>query len=248
MATFVTRAQWGALAPLEVSGTITPQQGGVVIHHVDAVKVAEAHHTDCAAQVRSIQNFHMDANGWSDIAYSHLACVHGSLFEGRGEYVRTAAQGTTQGNDDWYAVCALTGGTGGDYDVITPELIDAIRYGITRLRSSGGAAPAITGHRDHHSTTCPGNVYAHVVTGAVNPGGGPLPYPGVSFRQPPSLAHASVATWQLRMNSAHGYSLTVDGRYGPGSDAACRGFQSRKALTVDGVVGPATWNAAFAPS
>ncbi|WP_225803676.1 N-acetylmuramoyl-L-alanine amidase [Streptomyces sp. NK15101] len=246
MATFVTRAQWGARTPANVSGNITPEQGGVVVHHVDAVKVAEADHADCAAQVRSIQNHHMDTNGWSDIAYSHLACVHGYLFQGRGENVRTAAQGTTQGNDDWYAVCALTGGTGSDYDVVTAGLIDAIRYGINRLRVSGGAAPAITGHRDHHSTGCPGDLYARVLSGEVDPGGGPLPHPGVGFRQPPATVHASVATWQYRMNSAHGYSLTVDGQYGPGSDAACRGFQSRKGLSVDGVVGPAAWGAAFA--
>ncbi|MEV7534290.1 N-acetylmuramoyl-L-alanine amidase [Streptomyces hydrogenans] len=246
MATFVTRSQWGARAPRDVSTSITPGEGGVVVHHVDAVKVAESSHADCAAQVRGIQAFHMDSNGWSDIAYSHLACVHGHLFQGRGENVRTAAQGTTQGNDDWYAVCALTGGTLGDYDVITAGLVDAVRYGISRLRVSGGAAPAITGHRDHHSTDCPGALYGRVISGELNPGGGPLPYPGVSFRQPPATVHASVATWQYRMNSAHGFSLTVDGQYGPGSDAACRSLQSRRGLSVDGVVGPATWGATFA--
>ncbi|MEV8585864.1 peptidoglycan-binding domain-containing protein [Streptomyces sp. NPDC051180] len=246
MATFVTRAQWGARAPEGTNSNITPEQGGVVIHHIDAVKVARANHADCAAQVRGIQSYHMDSNGWADVAYSHLACVHGYLFQGRGEYVRTAAQGTTQGNDDWYAICALTGGTASAYDVISAQLIDAIRYGVNRLRVSGGAGPAITGHRDHHATECPGNLYSRVLKGEVNPGGGPLPYPGVNFRQSPPTVHASVATWQYRMNSAHGYSLTVDGQYGAGSDAACRSFQSGKGLSVDGVVGPATWATTFA--
>lgn len=245
MATFVTRSQWGARAPIEVSNNITPSQGGVVVHHVDGVKVAKADHADCAAQVRGIQNYHMDSNGWSDIAYSHLPCVHGYVFQGRGENVRTAAQGTTQGNDDWYAVCSLTGGTSTNYDTITPQLIDGIRYAINRLRVSGGAARAITGHRDHHSTDCPGALYARVLSGEVNPGGGPLPYPGVSFRQPPTFVHASVTTWQYQMNKRFGYALTVDGQYGAGSDAACRDFQADHGLTVDGVVGPATWAAVF---
>ncbi|MFD6417751.1 N-acetylmuramoyl-L-alanine amidase [Streptomyces sp. NPDC060194] len=246
MATFVTRAQWGARAPIEVGTNITPQQGGVVVHHVDGVKLARTNHADCAGQVRGIQNQHMDSNGWSDIAYSHLACVHGYLFQGRGENVRTAAQGTTQGNDDWYAVCALTGGTLTNYDTVTPQLIDAIRLGISRLRSSGGAAQAITGHRDHHSTDCPAALYSRVISGEVNPGGGPLPAPGVTFRSSPVTVHASVATWQYRMNTAHGFALTVDGQYGAGSDTACRTLQSRKGLTVDGAVGPATWRATFA--
>ncbi|MFD6248087.1 hypothetical protein [Streptomyces roseolus] len=70
--------------------------------------------------------------------------MHGYLFQGRGENVRTAAQGTTRGNDDWYAICALTGGTGSDYAPVTAGLIDAVRHGINRLRVSGGAAQAIT--------------------------------------------------------------------------------------------------------
>ncbi|MEV7371524.1 peptidoglycan-binding protein [Streptomyces sp. NPDC090301] len=130
--------------------------------------------------------------------------------------------------------------------MITAGLVDAVRYGINRLRVSGGAAAAITGHRDHHSTDCPGARYGRVISGELNPGGGPLPYPGVSFRQPPATVHASVATWQYRMNSAHGFSLTVDGQYGPGSDAACRSLRSLRGLSVDGFVGPATWGATFA--
>ncbi|MFJ8133912.1 peptidoglycan-binding domain-containing protein [Streptomyces hydrogenans] len=82
--------------------------------------------------------------------------------------------------------------------------------------------------------------FGHVLRGL------PLAGPRSSFRRSPSTMHAGIATWQYRMNSKHGSSLTVDGRYGPGSDAACRGFQSGKGLSVDGVVGPATWGATFA--
>jgi peptidoglycan hydrolase-like protein with peptidoglycan-binding domain len=42
---------------------------------------------------------------------------------------------------------------------------------------------------------------------------------------------------------AHGHAVTVDGIFGPNTDAAVRAFQQGKHLSVDGVVGPKTWAA-----
>ena len=42
---------------------------------------------------------------------------------------------------------------------------------------------------------------------------------------------------------ARGHNLTVDGIFGPGTDAAVRAFQQQTGLTVDGIVGPVTWSA-----
>jgi peptidoglycan hydrolase-like protein with peptidoglycan-binding domain len=42
---------------------------------------------------------------------------------------------------------------------------------------------------------------------------------------------------------ARGHNLTVDGIFGPATDAAVRSFQQQKGLAVDGVVGPVTWSA-----
>jgi peptidoglycan hydrolase-like protein with peptidoglycan-binding domain len=42
---------------------------------------------------------------------------------------------------------------------------------------------------------------------------------------------------------ARGHSVTVDGIFGPNTEAAVRAFQQSKGLAVDGIVGPNTWSA-----
>jgi hypothetical protein len=42
---------------------------------------------------------------------------------------------------------------------------------------------------------------------------------------------------------ARGHTVTVDGIFGPNTDAAVRAFQQQKGLAVDGIVGPNTWSA-----
>ncbi len=57
----------------------------------------------------------------------------------------------------------------------------------------------------------------------------------------------NVASMQAMLN-AHGAALTVDGDFGPGTQSAVSNFQSAHGLSVDGVVGPQTWEAVIVSS
>ncbi|HZB28916.1 MAG TPA: peptidoglycan recognition family protein [Streptosporangiaceae bacterium] len=160
----ITHAAWGARYGKGPTN-ITPS-GGVAVHYVGVGRLATIPHSKCAARVRSIESQHVGGNGWAAIAYNFLVCHHGYVFEGRGLGHRSAAQGTNSGNQYWYAVCALVGD--GD-TIIPPALLAAVRDAIDYMRARG-AGRGIKGHRDFHSTSCPGGpLYVWVRKGAPRP-------------------------------------------------------------------------------
>lgn len=70
--------------------------------------------------------------------------------------------------------------------------------------------------------------------------------PGIHFVWPrtPAVAGPSVKLWQKQMAEL-GFQIDADGVYGPQSKIACLAFQRNAGLVADGIVGPATWQAAF---
>lgn len=257
----VTRKEWGARPPKKMSFDIQPEYGGVAIHHTGGKPNFIGGHSECHSAVRGIQNSHMSGE-YDDIAYSFVACRHGYLFEGRGLGVRTGANGTKDANTHFYAILGLVGGQvvpGAPdlYDPITNSLLEAVRFGISLARSSGGAGGKIVGHKNLYNTACPGKLYQYVQNGWLEPGtppawppedghdpGGAPAFSGVLLHYPPTMRHSSAATWQRRMQQ-RGWGITPDGHYGPQSRRVCLAFQQEKGLTVDGVVGPQTWYAAW---
>lgn len=161
---FHTRSDWGARPPR--SRTALPSAEGVTCHYMGPSPWSGGRfdHTRCASIVRNIQRFHMDSRGWTDIAYNSLVCPHGHRYEGRGPGIRSAAQGTTAGNDRSEAVCYV----GGDNDALTDAAKRAYHDEGKRMRSGR----LRWGHRDWKSTGCPGDpIYRWRQAGFPHPGG-----------------------------------------------------------------------------
>jgi hypothetical protein len=259
----VTRAQWGALAP-KANYTRVDSTLGVKVHYEGTNVPSDLilNHNQCADRVADIQRSHManKAEGYIDIAYSAMVCPHGYVYEGRGLHNKTGANGNGTLNTNHYAVCAMVGDSG--LTQPTDAMLNGLRDAIEWFQSQGGAGSEIKGHRDGYATSCPGEpLYSWVKNGAPRPSSGtvptepkPTPAPptrtygpewksGSRFLTQTSLYSDQARTWQQMMRN-RGWSITVDGIYGPASANVCRQFQAEKGLSVDGVVGPQTWEAA----
>jgi peptidoglycan hydrolase-like protein with peptidoglycan-binding domain len=77
------------------------------------------------------------------------------------------------------------------------------------------------------------------------PPAGTVPFPGRLLRNTrPMMQGADVRQYQARMRE-RGWTIGVDGWFGPESERVTRQFQTNHRLAVDGIVGPITWGAAF---
>ncbi len=193
----VERDEWGARAPRTAS-------------HISGVFGSTCHwegggigwpwsHATCYSLVRGIQNFHMDGRGWSDIAYSSMACPHGYVFQGRWLGVRTAANGTNDGNSQAFAHCYL----GGQGDPFTADGQRAMRA-VLDYFDAQGAGPGRNGHRDWKPTACPGDdIYLWVHTGQPADGAPEPPAP------PPILEDDDMAYLMWHPTNGAGYLVTT---------------------------------------
>lgn len=146
----VTRKEWGAVAPSSpiprIPGPVTS-----VTFHYEGPKMGMFDHSHCPSVVRGIQAYHMQHNGWLDIAYNALVCYHGYTFEGRWLGARSAANGTNEGNGTSYAICGMWG----DGDTLTDLAKHA--YLETRAYFMANATGAkVWPHQHWFNTSCPG--------------------------------------------------------------------------------------------
>lgn len=158
----ITRTQWGARSPRDVVALPVEDASGVAVHYSASGADMGIDHSKCASRVLGIQRFHMSPSSsdptkpWADIAYSHLFCQHGYLFRGRGIGVRTAANGTNDANDRFYAICFLGADRAGRRD-ITPAARIALLHYLVWMNVQIPGPMQVCPHSRFRSTSCPGD-------------------------------------------------------------------------------------------
>jgi hypothetical protein len=157
----LTRKDWNAKEPTSRFETVDRPRF-IVIHHTDTSSMSKDRRA--AAQLaRSIQDFHMQTNGWSDIGYNFLNTIGGILIEGRsgsleqaikGNSVRGAHAGTDDGNrspgvsnEGNFSINKMD-------DTQWNSLVDIC---VALCLSCDIDPSKIMGHRDFVATDCPGN-------------------------------------------------------------------------------------------
>jgi hypothetical protein len=173
------RSSWGARAPKEPY-SYAPDVEHAIVHH--SVTQNDYSPADVPSILRSIQAFHMDGQGWNDIAYNFAVDKYGTIWEARGGGVTS----TVIGGHTYGANTATTGVVAlGDFSAAatTQAMVNSIGdllgwklaiHGVDPQGSSDYQIKAseryaegqvvnfasIIGHRDVNFTGCPGdNLY-----------------------------------------------------------------------------------------
>jgi hypothetical protein len=170
------REHWGARAP-RANPTIASELKASVLHH--SAGTNNYGPGDVPALLRGIQAYHMDANGWDDIAYNFAVDQFGRIWEGRAGGVENAVIGAhARGfNTGTFGVVVL-----GDFTqaYVSGDALSAVvqvmswkfavhdidpRFGTSFQAGAGSPVyppgtwlpvPRIFAHSDVGQTACPG--------------------------------------------------------------------------------------------
>lgn len=173
------RAEWGARASDTSVGSTVKL---AIVHHSDSSN--DYSPSDVPAVLRSIQAYHMDGRGWSDIAYNFVVDKYGGIWEGRGGGIDRPVIGAhSQGfNTNTVGVMVI-----GDFTQATPgaatlESVSRVigwKLALHNVDPAGSVAftsggspkydagvvvnlPRVVGHQDVGLTSCPGSIEGYL--------------------------------------------------------------------------------------
>ena len=158
------RADWNARPPSSPVQVLATPPTFIVVHHTATPNSTDYSLDHALALSRSIQNFHMDTNGWIDAGQQLTISRGGHIMEGRDRSLPAIREGThclgTHVADN-NSTCIGIENEGTYMDTgPTDALVDSLVATLAWLCEAYNLDPqvAILGHRDFNATACPGDV------------------------------------------------------------------------------------------
>lgn len=161
------RSCWGARGS-SGCGSISALTRGIIHHTAGAGDYSTSLSTSKGV-MRAVQNYHMDGNGWCDIAYHFLVDAGGNIFEGRSGSMSGLPAGAHDGNNYNSFGFTCLGYFHPPYnqdptDSMLDSLYDVIAWRMPSSWSpygsgsyNGNTVGYLDGHRKVKSTACPGD-------------------------------------------------------------------------------------------
>lgn len=158
-------AEWGARPPSDTIVVLNRVPTYIVVHHTANPGNSTDYSLAHAMQIcRSIQNFHMDGNGWADSGQQFTISRGGYRLEGRHQSLSVVrggtkhVQGANVGGHNSEVIGIENEGLYTSVNVpqaLWNSLVDMVAWIADQY---GTAVNNIRGHRDFNSTECPGDV------------------------------------------------------------------------------------------
>ncbi|MFD3522428.1 N-acetylmuramoyl-L-alanine amidase [Streptomyces sp. NPDC058653] len=160
-----TTAEWGARPPNQQIVVLDRVPTYIVVHHTAEPGNSEDYSLEHAMAIcRSIQNFHMDGQGWGDSGQQFTNSRGGFILEGRHQSLDVVrggtqhVQGANVGGRNSEVIGIENEGLYTEVDVpaaLWNSLVQLVAWIATQY---GRPVGDIMGHRDFNSTECPGDV------------------------------------------------------------------------------------------
>ena len=232
---YYTRREWGA-SQSDPPGIAISPVSEIIVHHSFRPHIPEsASVRDEKNAMQAMDRFHVNVKEWDDIGYNWVIFNSGRVYEARG-WGRSGAH-TAGRNQHSVGICFAING---DAHTVSDKAWNSARELISQGRIQGHIMDdyEVSGHCDYSSKSCPGdNVYPSLGENLGKDSAGSRPL------LTDSSSGGAVVKVQKRLIEL-GYDLPqygADGEYGPETAEAVRRFQRDRDITVDGIVGPETY-------
>lgn len=158
---YVMRREWGGRRSKGGTRLVSEEVQGIALHWPGMGQRRIRTRADAEAALRGWQDYHMDGNGWSDIAYQEAVDQLGNVYSLRGFRTRSAANGDADTNRRFGALLLILG----EGEEPTAAMVDAVRRRVARFQDIHPRARKVVGHGDvrPEPTACPGPAVARLL-------------------------------------------------------------------------------------